>query len=102
MHKIHSIRILTQALRKNQVMLDVDKYIKQLMCIATSDELQISIKNMKRYIIVPTTLKTVFCILQDELDRGFRTIYLESMEARVCFDKDVIKQYKNTIEKYQA
>ena len=86
-HKIPSIRTLTQAMRKNQVMLDVNKYIEQLMRKTTSDDLQLSAKNMQRYISGPATLKTVLHMLQDELDRGFMTIYPESMEARVCFDK---------------
>lgn len=30
------------------------------------------------------------------------TIYLEAMEARVCFEKDVIRQYGDTITQYQA
>ena len=33
-------------MRKNQVMLDVDKYINQLMRVATSDDLKITVENM--------------------------------------------------------
>lgn len=71
--RIPSIRILTQAMRKNQVMLEVDRYIKQLMREATSDYLQLSVENMQKYLGGPATLKTMLCMLQDELDRGFST-----------------------------
>ena len=86
-HNIPSIRTLTQAMRKNQVMLEVKGYIEQLMCKATNDDLKLSTENMQKYIGGPTTLRIVLRVLQDELDRGFRTIYLEAMEARVCFSK---------------
>ena len=91
-HKIPSVGTLTHAMRKNQVMLDVDKYIKKLMCISIGDDLQINTKNIQRYIGGPATLHTMLCMLQDQMERGFRTIYPESMEERVHFNKDAIKQ----------
>ena len=97
MKNIPSIGTLAQAMRKNQVMLKVDMYIEQLMHKAASDDLQLSTKNMQKYIGGPTTVKIVLHKLQDELDKGFRTIYLEAMEARVRFDKDITKQYRDTI-----
>lgn len=72
------------------------------MHVATNDDLQLNIENMKRYTTGLATLKKIFLMLQDEMDRGFRTIYLEVMEARVCFNKDDIKQYGDTIVKYQS
>lgn len=57
---------------------------------------------MQRYISGPSTLRTVLCLLQDGLDRGFKTIYAKAMEERVPFDKDVIKEYEDTIEHYKA
>ena len=41
-------------------------------------------------------------MLQDELDRGSRSAYMEAMEARVCFQKYIIKLYMDTITDYQA
>jgi len=41
-HKIPSIGTLTQAIKKNQVLLDVDRYIEQLMREAICDDLQLS------------------------------------------------------------
>ena len=70
------------------------------MRVATSDDLQLSAKNMQMYISGPTTLKIVLRMLHDELDKGFRTIYPEAMEARLCFEKEITKQYEDTIEKY--
>lgn len=90
-HWIPSIGTLTQPMRKNQVMLEFDGYTEQLMHEASSDDLQMSTKNMKKYIGGPAMLRIVLLMLQDELDRGFRTICLEAMEERVCFDKDIIK-----------
>lgn len=72
-------------------MLDIEKYIEQLMCIATNNDLHHNAENMQRYISGPNTLSSVLCMLQDELDRGFITIYPEVMEARVCFEKYGIK-----------
>lgn len=82
---------------KNKFMPDVDNYIEHLMHVATSDDLQLSVENMQRYISGLATIKKMLCMLQDELDKDFRTIYPESMKARVRFDKDVIKQYGDTI-----
>jgi len=90
-HRIPSIRLLTQAMKKNQVMLEVDRYIEQLMREATSDELQLSEEKMQKYIGGLATLDTMLHMLQDELERGFRTIYLEAMEARAHFEKYIKK-----------
>ena len=57
---------------------------------------------MQRYISGLTTIKTMLHMLQDELDKDFRTISPEAMEESVFFDKDVIKQYGDIIEQYQA
>jgi len=46
---------------------------------------------MQKYIDGLATLRTMLHMLQDELDRGFRTIYLEAMEARVHFNKYITK-----------
>lgn len=81
---IPSIGTLTQAMWKNQVMLEVNKYTEQLMHEAISDDLmQLSKKNMQKYIGGLNNLRRMFCMLQDEMDRGFRTICTEAMEARV-------------------
>jgi len=54
------------------------------------------------YIIGLTLLRTKLHMLQDELDKGSKSIYLEAMEARVLFHKDIIKDYMDTIAHYQA
>ena len=53
--------------------------------------MELSAQNIKNYIGGPVKVNTMLYMLQDELDRGFITIYLEAMEARVRFDKDAIK-----------
>lgn len=41
-------------------------------------------------------------MLQNEFDTGSKTIYSDSMEERVYFQKDTIKQFWDTITQYQA
>jgi len=41
-------------------------------------------------------------MLHDELDRGSKSIYPEAMEARVHFQKDIIKEYVDTIAHCQS
>ena len=53
------------------------------MCIATSTDLQMSIDTMHQYVVGPTVLKTIMCMLYDELDRGARSVYPDATEARV-------------------
>lgn len=64
---------------------------------ASSDDLHLNAENMKMYIGGQSTLRIVLHMLQDEMDKGFRTIYPKAMEARVRFKKDVTKWYGNKI-----
>jgi len=41
-------------------------------------------------------------MIQYELEKGYKTIYSEAMEARVYFHKDITKGYGDTIAQYQA
>lgn len=50
-------------MRKNQVMMDVERYNGTVMHEATSNDLQLNAENMQRYIIGPTTLRLVLRIL---------------------------------------
>lgn len=50
----------------------------------------------------PTMLNTKLCMLQDEFDRGSKSVYLEAMEATVCFYRDFIKEYMDTIAHHQT
>lgn len=80
-----SVGTLTKAKEKNQIRLDLNAYFDPLMLMATSTDLHVSVDNMQMYIVGLTLLKTKLCILHDELDRGSKSVYLEAMEARVCF-----------------
>jgi len=53
------------------------------------------------YIIGLALLKAKLHMLQDDLDQGSKSVYLEAMEAIICFQKDFIKEYMNTISHYQ-
>lgn len=56
---------------------------------------------MSMYIIGLALLKAKLHMLQDDLDQGSKSVYLEAMEAIICFQKDFIKEYMNTISHYQ-
>ena len=38
---------------------------------------------MHKYVVGSAALKTIMCMLSDDLDRGARVVYLDAMEARV-------------------
>lgn len=57
---------------------------------------------MKKYIGGPIVVKAMLHILQDELDKGSKTINLEAMEARIHYQKDAIKKFGDNIAQYQA
>lgn len=62
----------------------------------------VSAGTMHQYVVGLATLKTMMCVLSDELDRGSRVVYLDVMEARVRFQKDFTIEYTDTIADYQA
>ena len=69
-HAIPSIGTLTQAKTKAKVRLELDSYFDELMHISTSPDLPISANIMHKYVVGLTALKTMMCMLSDELDRG--------------------------------
>ena len=69
-HTIPYIGTLIEAKTKAQVQMEIDSYFDELMHIATSADLVINVDTMHQYVIGPTALKTMICILSDELDRG--------------------------------
>lgn len=101
MYGTPSIGMFTEAKEKNQVRLELNTYFHQLMLKATSEDFQVSTDNMQIYIVVPFVLMTKLRMLQDELDKGSISVQPEAMEARVCFQKDIIKEYTDTITHYQ-
>lgn len=77
-------------------------YFDQLMHVATSTDLPVSADTMNQYVVGPTALKTIMCILFDKLDIGAKSVYLDVMEARVQFQKDVTIEHIDNIIEYQA
>ena len=69
-HASPSIRTLTEGKTKEQAQLELDSYFDELMRIAASPDLPISADTMHKYCSGPTTLKSMMCMLSDELDRG--------------------------------
>jgi len=80
----------------------MDSYFDELMRIATSTDLAISADTMHQYVASIATLKTMMCMLSDELDRGSKVVYLYATKARVRLRKDVTIEYTDTIADYQA
>jgi len=101
-HVIPSTGTLTKAKTKNQVRLELDKYFEDLMCIATSEDLVISVDTMHQYVIGLATLKTLMHMLSHELDRGAKSAYPNAIEARVRFQKYSTTECMDIIADYQA
>jgi len=80
-----------KAKHKNQVWLEIGRYMDQLRQDGTNDDLDLSEKNMQKYIGGPITIKTMLHMLQDELEKGSKTIYPEVMEEIFCYQKHIIK-----------
>jgi len=101
-HVIPSINTLIEVKEKNQVRLELDMYVEQLMHIATSKDLQMSVDTMHQYVTGMAALKTMIHMLSNKLDIGAKLVYLNIMEARVQFQKDVTIEYTDTITDYQS
>jgi len=99
-HAIPSIGTLIQVKTKAQVRLELDLYFKELMFIATSPDFPIKVDIMHKYVASMAALKTTMCILSDELDKGSQEVYLDDMEVRVRFQKDVTLEHTDTIMDY--
>ena len=102
MNSILSISSLTKAKYKNQVQLEIGRYMEQLRREATRDDLELNACNMQKYIGGPVKVNIILLMLQNELDIGLKTIDPNVMEERVHFQKDIIKQFGDTITQYQA
>ena len=63
--------------------------------------MELSAHNMQKYIGGPIMVNTMLHMLQNELDTGSKTIYLDAMEARVFFQKYTIKEFGDTVTQYQ-
>lgn len=99
-HAIPSIGTLTQAKINAHVWLELKSYFDDLMCITTSPDLPISADIMHKYVVGPTTLKTMMHILSDELTRGPWAVFPDAMEARVRFQTDATAEHTGTINDY--
>lgn len=82
-HVTPSIKTLIDAMTKAQVWLEVDSYIKELICIDTNADLVISVDTMHQYVIGLALVNTMMRMLSDKLDRGAKTMYVDAIEARV-------------------
>ena len=56
---------------------------------------------MQKFIDGPVKVKTMLLMLQNKLDIGSKTMYPNAMEAKVCFQQDIVKQFGYTITQYQ-
>ena len=72
------------------------------MHIATNLEFLISANIMRKYVASLVTLKTMMCMLLDELDEGARAVYPNVMEARFRFETDFTMEHMDTIKDYRS
>jgi len=77
-------------------------YFDKLMRMVTSTLLEINIDIMHQYVAGPTALKTMVCMLSDELDRGARAVYPDTTEVRVFFQQHSTIERMDTITGDQA
>ena len=101
-HVISSLGTLTQTKTKKQVRLELNSYFYELMHITTSPNLPISAYIMNKYVASPATLKTMMCMLSEELDKGAWVVYLDFMEVKVRFQTDITMEHMDTIRDYRA
>lgn len=72
------------------------------MHIDTNSDLPISADIMHKYVVGQRSLKEMMHMLTDELDRGARAMYVDAMEARARFQKDVTLEHTDTIADYRS
>ena len=60
----------------------------------------ISVDTIHKYVASVVALKTMIHMLSDDLDKGAQAVYQDGMEAIVCFHKDVMLKYRDTIIDY--
>lgn len=101
-HHIPSVGSLTKAKPKNQVQQEINEYLEQLIQNAIKEDLELDKQNMQKYVDGPVQVREMLLMLQNELKNGSKTLYLNSMEARVYFQLDIITQFGDTITQYQA
>lgn len=99
-HVIPSIGKLIEVKTKAPLRLKLDSYIDKLVRIATNLDLVISADTMHKYVFGLAALKKMMHMLSNDLERGARALYPDSMKERVHFEKDVTLEYTYTIENY--
>lgn len=77
-------------------------YFDDLMCIATSADLQMSGDTMENNVVGMTSINTIMHMLSDKLDRDAKSVHPDAMEVRVFFQNEVTTEYADTIIDYQA
>ena len=65
--------------------MEVEEYLKQLRQDATREDLELSAHRMQKFIGGPVKVKTTLLMLQNKLDTSSKIMYLDAMDARVCF-----------------
>jgi len=77
-------------------------YFDNLMHMVTSMHLEIDTDTMDQYVASPTTLKTMMCMLSNELEKGAISVYPNATKARVFFQRDVTIECIDTIMNDQS
>ena len=84
-HQIPSVDFITKAKPKNQVRQKVEEYLEQLRQIVTKEDLELKRRNMQNYIGGLVHIRTMFLLVEKEVKTGSKSLYPNTMEARVRF-----------------
>ena len=63
----------------------MNMYFDKFMCMVTNTHLEINIDTTHQYVVRPTTLKKMMCMLSYEFNRGAISVYSNATDARVQF-----------------
>jgi len=78
----------------------VEEYLEQIRKESSREDLELNAHKILKFINGPVKVKTMFLMLQNELDTSSKIVYPNSMEARVFFQEDIVKYFGDTITHY--
>lgn len=96
-HRIPLINSLIEAKQKNEVQLEIERYMEKLRWEGTGDELELSAHNMQKYIGGHVMVKMMVHMLQDELDKRLQDYIPKSYGGKSSLSKDKIKMFGDII-----
>lgn len=78
----------------------MEEYFEKLRQVSTKENLEINGQNIQNYIDGPIQIRTMLLMFEKEVKTGSKSLYLDTMEARVRFQPDTIMQFGDVIAQY--